>query len=162
MKTGDLIAGLLLLTLVPAGAGAAREKIHPWLLRGAATGTQLEFLVIMKEGADLSPSRRLKSKAERGRFVNGELRRAAARGQGALRAWLKARGVERLVITGMVTHGCVKNTCLGGLAAGYPVILVADGHSSYSQKAGELIAEWNEKLARQGAQVLSAAEVVFG
>lgn len=75
---------------------------------------------------------------------------------------LKARGVERLVITGMVTHGCVKNTCLGGLAAGYPVILVADGHTSYSQKAGELIAEWNEKLARQGAQVLSAAEVVFG
>lgn len=108
MTTGNIIAALLLLTLLPAGAGAAHEKIHPWLLQGAATGRQLEFLVIMKEGADLSPSRRMQNKADRGRFVNGELRRAAARGQGAIRTWLKAWGVEHRafhIVNGVLVKG---------------------------------------------------------
>ena len=74
---------------------------------------------------------------------------------------LKSRGVDTLVVTGMVTHGCVKATSLGGLAAGYKVILVADAHSSYSQKAGELITEWNSKLEKQGALLKSTAEVHF-
>jgi nicotinamidase-related amidase len=74
---------------------------------------------------------------------------------------LKARGVEQVVVTGMVTHGCVKNTCLGGLAAGYRVILVADAHSSYSQKAGELIAEWNARLQQQGAGLKTTEEIAF-
>jgi len=74
---------------------------------------------------------------------------------------LKSRGVDTLVVTGMVTHGCVKATSLGGLTAGYRVILVSDAHSSYSQKAGELIAEWNAKLEKQGAVLKSTAEVHF-
>ena len=74
---------------------------------------------------------------------------------------LKARGVDTLVVTGMVTHGCVKATTLGGLAAGYQVILVSDAHSSYSQKAGELIIEWNAKLEKQGAVLKCTAEVHF-
>ena len=74
---------------------------------------------------------------------------------------LKARGVDTLVVTGMVTHGCVKATSLGGLAAGYKVILVADAHSSYSQKAGELIEEWNAKLEKQGAVLKTTSEVHF-
>ena len=72
---------------------------------------------------------------------------------------LKARGVDTLVVTGMVTHGCVKATSLGGLAAGYRVILVSDAHSSYSQKAGELIAEWNAKLEKQGAELKPTLEI---
>jgi nicotinamidase-related amidase len=74
---------------------------------------------------------------------------------------LKARGVERLVVTGMVTHGCVKATTLGGLAAGYRVILVSDAHSSYSQKAEQLIVEWNAKLQQQGAGLKTTAEISF-
>lgn len=79
-----------------------------------------------------------------------------------LDAVLKARGVDTLIITGMVTHGCVKNTALGGLAAGYRVVVVSDAHSSYSQKAARLIEEWNADLQKHGALLLSTAEIRFG
>ena len=64
-----------------------------------------------------------------------------------------------MIVTGLVTHGCVKATSQGALALGYEVTLVADGHSSYSKDAARLIEEWNRSLGAAGAQVLLAAEV---
>ena len=75
---------------------------------------------------------------------------------------LTARRVDRLVACGLVTHGCVKATCLGALALGYPVTLAADAHSSYSQKADQLIKDWNAKLQAAGAVVKPTTEIVFG
>lgn len=43
---------------------------------------------------------------------------------------LKAENVTSLVMAGLVTHGCVKATCLGGKAQGYEVTLVSDAHSN--------------------------------
>ncbi|HOG46426.1 MAG TPA: cysteine hydrolase family protein [Anaerolineae bacterium] len=74
---------------------------------------------------------------------------------------LQVRGVTRVVVAGLVTHGCVKAACQGALSLGYGVTLVADGHSSYSQKAAELIEEWNGKLAAAGAEVRPSAEISF-
>jgi nicotinamidase-related amidase len=72
---------------------------------------------------------------------------------------LRTRGIQRLVMTGLVTHGCVKATCLGGRELGYPVVLVQDGHSSFSKDAARLIVEWNEKLAGRGVQLCPAADI---
>lgn len=72
---------------------------------------------------------------------------------------LAARGVGRVIVTGLVTHGCVKATCLGALALGYAVVLAADGHSSYSKDAARLVEEWNRKLGEAGAQVVPAAQI---
>ncbi len=47
-----------------------------------------------------------------------------------LHAMLVERSAGRVIVTGLVTHGCVKATCLGALASGYAVTLAADGHSS--------------------------------
>ncbi len=74
---------------------------------------------------------------------------------------LKSKGITDLIITGLVTHGCVKNGCLGAQEHGYRVTLVQDGHSSFSNKAADLIDEWNEKLAKEGVAVKPAAEVSF-
>jgi nicotinamidase-related amidase len=74
---------------------------------------------------------------------------------------LKAKGVDSLVITGLVTHGCVKNGCLGAKELGYGVILAQDAHSSYSAKAAELIMEWNEKLRLKGVELKPAADITF-
>jgi nicotinamidase-related amidase len=74
---------------------------------------------------------------------------------------LKSKRIARLVITGMVTHGCVKNTCLGALPLGYETILVEDAHSSFSKQASELIGEWNKTLSEKGAVVVPAARVSF-
>ena len=74
---------------------------------------------------------------------------------------LNARQVGKVVITGLVTHGCVKATCQGALSLSYRLTLVGDAHSSYSEKAGDLIAELNQKMQDQGASVLPAELVRF-
>jgi nicotinamidase-related amidase len=79
-----------------------------------------------------------------------------------LHAILSARGVGRVIVTGLVTHGCVKASCLGALELGYAVVLAADGHSSYSKDAARLVEEWNRKLGEAGAQVVPAAQIEIG
>jgi nicotinamidase-related amidase len=74
---------------------------------------------------------------------------------------LKSKNITDLVITGLVTHGCVKATCLGARQLGYRVLLVTDGHSSYSKDAARLIAEWNQKLSMQGCELKSTLEIGF-
>ena len=44
---------------------------------------------------------------------------------------LKAQSVGTVFVTGLVTEGCVRATCLGGLKRGYQVVLVSDAHSSF-------------------------------
>jgi len=72
---------------------------------------------------------------------------------------LAARGAGRVIVMGLVTHGCVRATCEGALALGYAVVLAADGHSSYSKDAARLVEEWNRKLGAAGARVLPAAQI---
>lgn len=74
---------------------------------------------------------------------------------------LETRNVGTVVLTGLVTHGCVKATCLDACQLGYRVILVADGHSSYHKKAGALIEEWNQKLSAAGAEVIPTQQIHF-
>lgn len=75
---------------------------------------------------------------------------------------LKSLGVNHVVATGLVTHGCVKNGCLGARELGYRVTLAADAHSNFSEKAAETIEKWNVELSRAGVEVLPAAEIAFG
>jgi nicotinamidase-related amidase len=74
---------------------------------------------------------------------------------------LKSRNISSLVVAGLVTHGCVKATCLGARQLGYSVILVKDGHSSYSKEAARLMEEWNQKLNAQGCELKSTSEIEF-
>ena len=78
-----------------------------------------------------------------------------------LQSQLEARQIRRLVICGLVTHGCVRATCLGGLKLGYAVTLAQDAHSSFSPDAAERIEEWNHKLGQAGASVMSTEEICF-
>jgi nicotinamidase-related amidase len=78
-----------------------------------------------------------------------------------LGAELEAREIRRVVACGLVTHGCVRATCLGALQRGYGVTLASDAHSNYHKKAGELIEEWNQKLSEAGVRLLTTAEVSF-
>jgi len=67
-----------------------------------------------------------------------------------LQAMLEARGVTDLVVCGLQTDFCVHTTILRALALGYPVVLVADGHSTLDNRvltAAQIIAHHNETLA---------------
>jgi nicotinamidase-related amidase len=63
---------------------------------------------------------------------------------------LKRHGVTDLVICGMHTEFCVDSTARRALALGYPVVLVADGHTSEDKRhmsAAEIIRHHNETLS---------------
>jgi nicotinamidase-related amidase len=79
----------------------------------------------------------------------------------SLDAVLKSKKISSLIIMGLVTHGCVKATCLGARELGYSVTLIEDGHSSYSKDAARLIEEWNQKLSAQGCDLKPATEIDF-
>lgn len=80
-----------------------------------------------------------------------------------LHSELISRDINRVVVTGLVTHGCVKATCTGAKELGYDVVLVSDGHSSFHEKAADLITEWNDKLSSNGiVDLRRACDVVFG
>jgi hypothetical protein len=68
-------------------------KVDPWVLSTAGAGPT-EFLVFLKEQADLSAADVLPAKEVKGRYVFDALRATADRTQGPLLALLAARGVE--------------------------------------------------------------------
>lgn len=74
---------------------------------------------------------------------------------------LTRRKVDTIVVTGLVSHGCVKATCLGGLKEGYQVVLVSDAHSNFSKDALGMIEKWNCELGTKGALVVDTNSVTF-
>jgi nicotinamidase-related amidase len=74
---------------------------------------------------------------------------------------LRARSITTVVVAGLVTHGCVKATCIGAQESGFNVILVQDGHSSFSKDAADLIEKWNQKLSARQIAVKPASEITF-
>jgi nicotinamidase-related amidase len=74
---------------------------------------------------------------------------------------LTEKSVGKIVVTGLVTHGCVRATSLDALRLGYKVVLVEDGHSNFNKNAVKYIKKWNKVLQRNGAELLTTDEVQF-
>jgi nicotinamidase-related amidase len=74
---------------------------------------------------------------------------------------LTGLGVRQVVITGMVTHGCVKAACLDALKLGYQVTLVSDGQSNFNAKPKQVIDETLATLSAAGVMPKSAQEIEF-
>lgn len=72
---------------------AWQTKVDPWVLENAARGTT-EFLIYLREQADLSPAYQLETKSEKGRFVYHVLTEVAERTQPIVIANLLHQGVE--------------------------------------------------------------------
>jgi nicotinamidase-related amidase len=78
-----------------------------------------------------------------------------------LQSVLEAYRIENLVITGLVTHQCVKATCLGGIEKGYQVYLVEKGHSNFRKDAENVIDKVQEELVEEGVILVSSGEIDF-
>ena len=95
------VGGLVLLVAVAVTPAAALEvpsapsvwtaKVDPWVLNTAGQGTT-EFLVFLRQQADVSAASAFRSKEERGRFVVDALTTTAHLSQGPVLAQLEAMG----------------------------------------------------------------------
>lgn len=74
---------------------------------------------------------------------------------------LDLRGITCLLVTGLVTNGCVRATCIGAHDLGLRVVLVSDGHSTYTKNAASLIKEWNHKLGDGVVELYPAAAILI-
>ena len=95
MRFRALFACCLALALATGAAIAQdlRTKVDPWVLETTAAG-KAEFLVMLREQADLRGARTLPTKTQKSAFVADALSSTAARVQAPLRALLDARGAE--------------------------------------------------------------------
>jgi subtilisin family serine protease len=75
-------------------AVAFHHKIAPWVIEHTDNGQEAEFLVVLKEQADLSGAATLATKAEKGRNVYDALRSKAQTTQGPILQWLRERRIE--------------------------------------------------------------------
>ena len=53
-------------------------------------------------------------------------------------------------IGGLVSHGCVKATCLGGLYEGFEISLLKNGHTNWNKNAESKITETENELIKKG------------
>jgi uncharacterized repeat protein (TIGR01451 family) len=76
-----------------AHAAAWQSKVDGWVLETAAQG-ETEFLVMLKEQADLSGAQRLRTRKEKGQYVYQQLTRTAENTQKPVLAALQALAAE--------------------------------------------------------------------
>lgn len=77
----------------------------------------------------------------------------------SLKTILLEAGIDRITVGGLVSHGCVKATCLGGLAEGYDVSLLKNGHTNWNKDAKEKIEQTENELATKGVKILDIASL---
>ena len=81
-----------------------------------------------------------------------------------LQAELEARGVVKLVITGIQTELCVDTTCRRAASLGYQTTLVHDAHSTWDSRtlsAAQIIAHHNDTLKGWFVTPKPASEIAF-
>lgn len=73
---------------------------------------------------------------------------------------LKANKIKNIIVTGLVSHGCVKETCLCGLKNNYKVILIKEGHSNWNKDAESKIEEVNLVMAQNNIKVIKIDDLI--
>jgi acyl-CoA reductase-like NAD-dependent aldehyde dehydrogenase/nicotinamidase-related amidase len=76
-----------------------------------------------------------------------------------LDAWLRERGIHRLVLAGLYLHACVRSTALDAYERGYEVCVVDDAVGTTEPLHGELTRRW---LTDRAARFASASETLAG
>lgn len=91
-----LSLSLAAFSLNPRSMGAAepswQSRVDPWVLQQAQNG-ETEFILFLKQQADLSAAAQLSTKAEKGAFVYHALKKTADESQPPLLRYLEAQGL---------------------------------------------------------------------
>jgi nicotinamidase-related amidase len=77
---------------------------------------------------------------------------------------LRARGVDTVVVAGMQSEYCIKETALGAVREGFSVVLPRQAHATYdgAERAATAVSdEVEQHVQAAGVTVSSASEIVF-
>jgi nicotinamidase-related amidase len=82
----------------------------------------------------------------------------------ALADVLRAMGVDSLVVVGLQSEYCIRDTTRGALLRGLEVVLPSDGHATYDteEPASAISARITGELADDGVTIVELAKVDFG
>jgi nicotinamidase-related amidase len=69
---------------------------------------------------------------------------------------LRKNNIEEIVVCGLITHFCVKATCLGGLSSGFKTALLKNAHTNCSKNASEKIRSTEMELEQKGVLLLES------
>ena len=72
---------------------------------------------------------------------------------------LKEESIDTVIVTGLISNGCVKDTCVSALAKRYIVYLISDAHSTIYKNAEMIISNINHEMEAAGAKLLSHDEL---
>ena len=68
---------------------------------------------------------------------------------------LDNKKIKEITVCGLVSHGCVKATCIGGLNEGYTTNLLKNGHTNWNKDATVKIDSTENELNQIGIKIVS-------
>jgi len=73
--------------------------------------------------------------------------------------YLSNNSIDAVAVAGLVTHGCVNHTCLGGIKKGYAVSLIKEGHTCWNKDANDKILSTETSLSESGIKIIEPDEL---
>lgn len=67
---------------------------------------------------------------------------------------LKKHNIEEIFVCGLVSHGCIKLTCIGGINSGYKTNLIMNGHTNWNKDAELKINATESELRQIGVKII--------
>lgn len=66
--------------------------------------------------------------------------------------------LNEFIICGLVSHGCIKSTCLGGIKNGYTIRLLKNGHTCWAKDAQQKIITVEKELHKEKVDIIECIE----
>lgn len=138
------------LPIVYSAAHYARDKfLRDGFSELCVEGTLGSEMYLLQPNAQ-SPNERVVFKSELDAFSNPDLHRL-----------LQERGIEQVLVTGLTTGKCVRETALGALRHGYRVVLVSDLVAAAAHRRSEHEETLEHFRKQKAVEVVTSEEIEF-
>jgi len=67
---------------------------------------------------------------------------------------LRGKNIIEIVVCGLVSHGCVKATCLSALKLGFKTAILKNGHTNWDKNAEMMINLVENELVEKGVEII--------
>ena len=75
-------------------------------------------------------------------------------------AIMRDNNICRLYIMGLISNGCIRESCMDAMSNDFEVVLVSDAHSTFYKNPGKVISQANKDMANAGAKLVTTDELI--